>query len=68
MKTYIENNRLILEADEGMMLTDGETMFVREYAFPEGVGTNDFIREVTEIECEALKETAEEKARMEMRL
>ena len=59
MKTYFDEERLIIEADEGMMLTDGAELFAREYAFPEGVETNETIREITEAEYNAIQEAAE---------
>ena len=50
MKTYIENNRLTVEADEGMWLTDGESLYVKKYEFPVGVEENDLLYEITEEE------------------
>lgn len=52
MKTYIENNRLTVEADEGKMLTDGMELYIRKYEFPVGVEENTIIYEITEEEYE----------------
>lgn len=54
MKSYVENNRLVVEADEGMILTDGAELFVNRYEFPVGVEKNEFIYEITEAEYEAI--------------
>lgn len=56
MKSYIENNRLIVEADEGMWLTDGEELFVKKYDFAVGVETNDILHEITEEEYNRFQE------------
>lgn len=68
MRSKIEDNRLVIEADEGKMLTDGAKLFAREYAFPEGVEKNEILHEITEAEYEAIRKEAEEKARAEMRM
>lgn len=55
MKEYIENNRLTLEADEGMLLTDGADLYIKKYEFPVGVETNEIFHEITEAEYEAIQ-------------
>ena len=55
MKTYKENNRLVVEADEGMRLTDGADMYVIAYEFPVGVTENEVLYEITEAEHEAIQ-------------
>lgn len=54
MKRYFNGKRLVIEADEGMMLTDGAELFASEYAFPEGVTKNETIREIPLEEYEAI--------------
>ena len=58
MKEYIENNRLVLEADEGMILTDGADLYISKYEFPVGVVENETIYEITEAEYEAIQAEA----------
>ena len=55
MKTYIKNNRLTVEADEGKRLTDGADMYVIAYDFPVGVTENEVLYEITEAEYEAIQ-------------
>ena len=50
MKSYVENNRLVVEADEGMILTDGAELYVKKYDFPVGVEKNNLLHEITEAE------------------
>lgn len=53
MKEYIKNNRLVVESDEGMILTDGADLYISKYEFPVGVEKNDMFYEITEAEYEA---------------
>jgi hypothetical protein len=59
MKEYIESNRLVLEADEGMILTDGADLYISKYEFPVGVEKNDIFYEITEAEYEAMQKAME---------
>ena len=52
MKEYIKDNRLVLEADEGMILTDGADLYIRKYEFPVRVEKNETFYEITEAEYE----------------
>lgn len=56
MNPYIKDNRLTIEADEGMLLTDGEELFVNRYEFPVGVETNEILHEITDAEYQAILE------------
>lgn len=58
MKEYIENNRLVIEADEGMMLTDEADLYIKKYEFPVGVRENETLYEITEAEYEAMQAEA----------
>ena len=60
MKTYIKNNRLTVEADDGKRLTDGADMYVIAYEFPVGVTENEDLHEITEAEYEAILEGKKE--------
>jgi hypothetical protein len=57
MNPYIKDNRLTIEADEGMLLTDGAELFVSKYEFPVGVEENNLLHEITEAEYNAKLET-----------
>ena len=64
MKEYIKDNRLVLEADEGMILTDGADLYISKYEFPVGVEKNETFYEITEAEYEAIQKRAMEEMPM----
>ena len=60
MKKNVTNKRLVIEADKGMMLTDGDELFVKKYEFPVGVRENETFYEITDAEYEALQKNVME--------
>ena len=55
MKEYIKDNRLVLEADEGMILTDRADLYIRKYEFPVGIEKNEVFYEITEAEYDEMQ-------------